>query len=111
MAMLPGAIDGELGEKWEEVQSDGWREKMLGRVVGGEEGTLESTGDVRMEIDEERKGVEDDDDDEDDKILKGLHALLLETEMVDGKLVCGSCGHEYEVKEGVGNFLLPAHLV
>lgn len=47
----------------------------------------------------------------DDKMLKDLHHLLLETQMSEGKLVCGNCGHEYAVKEGIANFLLPSHLV
>ncbi|KAI1818044.1 hypothetical protein GGS20DRAFT_386970 [Poronia punctata] len=47
----------------------------------------------------------------DGKTLKDLHSLLLETQMVEGKLVCGSCGHEYAVREGIANFLLPSHLV
>ncbi|KAF2749481.1 Trm112p-domain-containing protein [Sporormia fimetaria CBS 119925] len=42
---------------------------------------------------------------------RDLHRVLLETCMREGKLVCGNCGHEYAVKEGVANFLLPAHLV
>lgn len=29
---------------------------------------------------------------------------------MEGKLVCGSCGHEYNIKEGIANFLLPNHL-
>ncbi|KAF2794041.1 Trm112p-domain-containing protein [Melanomma pulvis-pyrius CBS 109.77] len=40
-----------------------------------------------------------------------LHRILLETCITEGKLVCGNCGHEYAVKEGVANFLLPGHLV
>lgn len=44
-------------------------------------------------------------------LLKDLHTLLLETEIMEGKLVCGSCGFEYAVKEGIANFLLPNHLV
>ncbi|KAG9603227.1 hypothetical protein KCU77_g1158, partial [Aureobasidium melanogenum] len=43
--------------------------------------------------------------------LKDLHALLVETSVSNGKLVCGHCGHEYAVKEGIANFLLPSHLV
>lgn len=43
--------------------------------------------------------------------LRKLHTLLLETGIKEGKLVCGNCGFEYPVKEGVGNFLLPSHLV
>jgi multifunctional methyltransferase subunit TRM112 len=43
--------------------------------------------------------------------LKDLHSLLLETTIKEGKLVCGNCGHEYAIKEGIANFLLPSHLV
>ncbi|KAL1981175.1 hypothetical protein VTN96DRAFT_2976 [Rasamsonia emersonii] len=46
-----------------------------------------------------------------EEILKDLHRLLLETQVVEGKLVCGNCGHEYRIKEGIANFLLPSHLV
>jgi multifunctional methyltransferase subunit TRM112 len=45
------------------------------------------------------------------EMLKELHRLLLETQILEGKLVCGNCGHEYAVKEGIANFLLPNHLV
>ncbi|KAL8831991.1 MAG: hypothetical protein Q9191_000553 [Dirinaria sp. TL-2023a] len=45
-----------------------------------------------------------------DKTLRDLHTLLLETEVMEGKLVCGNCGHEYKIKEGIANFLLPSHL-
>ncbi|CCC08903.1 Trm112p-domain-containing protein [Neurospora crassa] len=47
----------------------------------------------------------------DEALLKELHELLMETQMMEGKLVCGHCGHEYAVKNGVANFLLPSHLV
>ncbi|KAK5100750.1 hypothetical protein LTR24_000896 [Lithohypha guttulata] len=46
----------------------------------------------------------------DEETLKKLHTLLMETGVVEGKLVCGNCGFEYPIKEGVGNFLLPPHL-
>lgn len=46
-----------------------------------------------------------------DDDLQKLHSLLLETQITSGKLVCGNCGHEYKVLEGIPNFLLPAHLV
>jgi len=36
--------------------------------------------------------------------LKDLHSLLLETSIASGKLVCGNCGHEYAVKEGIVSF-------
>ncbi|KAF2405562.1 Trm112p-domain-containing protein [Trichodelitschia bisporula] len=45
------------------------------------------------------------------KLAHDLHQLLVETVMLEGKLVCASCGHEYAVKEGIANFLLPSHLV
>ncbi|KAK6065783.1 hypothetical protein SCUP234_12403 [Seiridium cupressi] len=47
----------------------------------------------------------------DEKKLKDLHNLLMETQIMEGKLVCGNCGHEYAVREGIANFLLPSHLV
>ncbi|KAK8145113.1 hypothetical protein MY1884_000511 [Beauveria asiatica] len=47
----------------------------------------------------------------DEKTLRDLHHLLLETQISEGKLVCGNCGHEYAIKEGIANFLLPSHLV
>ncbi|CAK7562216.1 MAG: type I protein arginine N-methyltransferase Rmt1 [Sporothrix epigloea] len=46
-----------------------------------------------------------------DKLLGELHNVLVETEIIEGKLVCGNCGHEYGVREGIANFLLPSHLV
>ncbi|KAL8795767.1 MAG: hypothetical protein Q9195_001819 [Heterodermia aff. obscurata] len=45
-----------------------------------------------------------------EKKLRELHTLLLETEVREGKLVCGNCGHEYKIKEGIANFLLPSYL-
>jgi len=50
------------------------------------------------------KGVPDD-------VLKRLWTLLMETSVLEGYLVCGNCEFEYPIKEGVGNFLLPPHLV
>lgn len=47
----------------------------------------------------------------DEKMMRDLHTLLLETEVREGKMVCGNCGHEYKIKEGIANFLLPSHLV
>ncbi|KFA47107.1 hypothetical protein S40293_04603 [Stachybotrys chartarum IBT 40293] len=47
----------------------------------------------------------------DEKLLKDLHHLLLETQISEGKLECANCGHQYAVKEGIANFLLPSHLV
>ncbi|KAH0559529.1 hypothetical protein GP486_003958 [Trichoglossum hirsutum] len=45
-----------------------------------------------------------------EQLLKDLHTLLLETQVTEGKLVCGNCQHEYAIKEGIPNFLLPNHL-
>ncbi|KAJ9142786.1 hypothetical protein NKR23_g6969 [Pleurostoma richardsiae] len=46
-----------------------------------------------------------------EEMLKELHNLLVQTQIMEGKLVCGNCGHEYHVREGIANFLLPSHLV
>jgi multifunctional methyltransferase subunit TRM112 len=48
---------------------------------------------------------------EDPKMLQELHTLLLETQISEGALVCGNCGHEFKIREGIANFLLPNHLV
>ena len=45
------------------------------------------------------------------KLATELHRMLLETSVKEGKLVCGNCEHAYEVREGIANFLLPAHMV
>ena len=45
-----------------------------------------------------------------EKVMRDLHTLLLETEVREGKMVCGNCRHEYRIKEGIANFLLPSHL-
>ncbi|KAJ4301262.1 hypothetical protein N0V90_003353 [Kalmusia sp. IMI 367209] len=50
-------------------------------------------------------------EEEPSQTAKDLHRVLLETCVKEGKLVCGECGHEYKVMEGVPNFLLPGHLV
>ncbi|PSS22755.1 hypothetical protein M430DRAFT_64477 [Amorphotheca resinae ATCC 22711] len=47
----------------------------------------------------------------DPKMMQELHTLLLETQISEGSLVCANCSHEYRVKEGIANFLLPNHLV
>ncbi|KAJ9604919.1 hypothetical protein H2200_010308 [Cladophialophora chaetospira] len=75
-------------------------------VEVAEEGNKDDEAEMETgDAEEERKGGADDD------VLQSLHTLLLETSVVDGKLVCGNCGFEYPIKEGVANFLLPAHLV
>jgi multifunctional methyltransferase subunit TRM112 len=47
---------------------------------------------------------------ENEQTLRDLHRLLLETQVTEGKLTCGNCGHSYMIKEGIANFLLPSHL-
>lgn len=74
----------------------------------GEEPQTE--GAEAMEVDETAEKKVADAEEEDAK-LKSLHRVLLETQMESGILVCGSCGHQYAVKEGIPNFLLPPHLV
>ncbi|CAA90460.1 hypothetical protein POMI540_0331 [Schizosaccharomyces pombe] len=45
-------------------------------------------------------------DDSDEVLLKSLHNVLLETEITEGKMVCGNCGHVYPIFEGIPNMLL-----
>ena len=47
----------------------------------------------------------------DEETLKKLHDLLLETQITSGVLICPVCSHQYQIKEGIANFLLPPHLV
>ncbi|KAJ5022669.1 hypothetical protein J3E73DRAFT_384901 [Bipolaris maydis] len=56
-------------------------------------------------------GEAQEEEEEPSQTAKDLHRILLETCIKEGKLVCGACQHEYAVKEGVANFLLPGHLV
>ncbi|KAI9658863.1 MAG: hypothetical protein M1831_003889 [Alyxoria varia] len=50
-------------------------------------------------------------EEQEDQLLQKLHEILIQTEIESGKLVCGNCGHEYKVMEGIPNFLLPPHLL
>lgn len=47
---------------------------------------------------------------DDQAILKDLHNLLVETQIVEGKMICRNCEHIYYVKNSIPNFLLPPHL-
>ena len=89
-----------------------------------DKGNARGAGAEEMELEQRQQEEEDDDgagtevkggdkskESVSEEILKKLHNLLLETAVTDGKLVCGNCGFEYPIKDGVGNFLLPAHLV
>ncbi|CAK9439536.1 uncharacterized protein LODBEIA_P36360 [Lodderomyces beijingensis] len=43
-------------------------------------------------------------------VLKELHTLLIETQLVEGKMTCRNCKHVYFIKNSIPNFLLPPHL-
>lgn len=47
---------------------------------------------------------------DDQAILKDLHNLLMDTNIVEGKMVCENCHHVYYIKNSIPNFLLPPHL-
>jgi multifunctional methyltransferase subunit TRM112 len=102
-ALLPGReeVEGVL-ERLQEGGGGGGKGKGREQEDGGE-------GEGEKMDEDVEEGVVDEAKEED--VLKKLHTLLLETSINEGKLVCGNCGFEYPVKEGVGNFLLPAHLV
>ncbi|KAF0466638.1 hypothetical protein F8M41_026141 [Gigaspora margarita] len=42
----------------------------------------------------------------DEDFLKNLHRILFETHIMQGKMVCSNCSHEYPIKEGIPNMLL-----
>ncbi|CAG8547516.1 10877_t:CDS:2 [Cetraspora pellucida] len=42
----------------------------------------------------------------DEDFLKKLHRILFETHIVQGKMICANCSHEYPVKDGIPNMLL-----
>ncbi|ODV61611.1 RNA methylation protein TRM112 [Ascoidea rubescens DSM 1968] len=60
---------------------------------------------------------EDKEDDEENlnendlKLLKDLHNLLLETNIIEGEMICRSCNHKFYIKGSIPNLLLPPHLV
>ncbi|KAF2003464.1 Trm112p-domain-containing protein [Amniculicola lignicola CBS 123094] len=80
------------------------------RVLAGELG-LPSLPESSPDVSSLSTSSEEDDSETPTQVAQDLHRLLLETCIKEGKLVCGCCGHEYAVKEGVANFLLPGHLV
>ena len=47
-------------------------------------------------------------EEEEEKLLRTLHEILIQTEVESGRLVCGNCGHEYRVLEGIPNFFAAA---
>lgn len=82
------------------------------QAMGTDDGAGDGGRDIVVEEAEEKgKGKGKEENEKREEALKKLHTLVMETEIQDGKLKCGHCGFEYGVKEGVGNFLLPPHLV
>ncbi|KAF1914923.1 hypothetical protein BDU57DRAFT_520148 [Ampelomyces quisqualis] len=73
------------------------------------EDLVDSSSNAALDTPEVSQG--DEREQEASQTARDLHRVLIETCIQEGKLVCGSCGHEYSVKEGVANFLLPGHLV
>lgn len=47
---------------------------------------------------------------DDQAVLRELHTLLVETQIVEGSMTCAHCGHIYYIKNSIPNFLLPPHL-
>ena len=94
--MVPVQNPVEVAEDMEE------RKEKDGSDVEGGEG-MDVEGERKEKVEGRKEGS--------DEMLRSLHTLLLETSVTEGKLVCGNCGFEYPIKEGVANFLLPAHLV
>ena len=87
-------VSGQEGPEPESMKSES-----EGMEIGDADKEAEEEGDA------EREGKEP------SQLAKDLHRLLMETCIQEGKLVCGNCGHEYAIKEGIANFLLPSHLV
>ncbi|SCW00279.1 LAFE_0C00650g1_1 [Lachancea fermentati] len=48
--------------------------------------------------------------DEDMVILRDLHTLLIQTNIIEGEMTCKNCGHIYYIKNSIPNLLLPPHL-
>jgi multifunctional methyltransferase subunit TRM112 len=107
------SVCGELGleaprEPGVQGQAVGEGMDVEGAGVEGQNGGMGSEGKEGRNRGDDEKQVQLEVDEAD---LQRLHKLLLETQIVSGTLVCGNCGHEYAVREGIANFLLPAHLV
>ncbi|KAM9893904.1 hypothetical protein OXX80_007526 [Metschnikowia pulcherrima] len=47
---------------------------------------------------------------DDQAVLRDLHSLLVETQIMEGKMTCRNCNHIYFIKNSIPNFLLPPHL-
>ncbi|MCJ1323738.1 hypothetical protein MMC10_000399 [Thelotrema lepadinum] len=79
--------------------------------ISTQEETREASGDEAMDTSSPPDVTARGEGEEEEAVLRHLHTVLLETHVMEGKLVCGNCGHEYRIKEGIANFLLPGHLV
>lgn len=90
----------------------GAHEQRQPRANDNEDDNDQGKGEVGSEMEIEQEEVQEQEQEaEEEKLMKALHTILLETQVVEGILVCGNCGHEYPIKESVANFLLPSHLV
>lgn len=47
---------------------------------------------------------------DDQHLLRDLHTLFMETQIMEGKMICRNCEHIYHIKNSIPNFLLPPHL-
>lgn len=47
---------------------------------------------------------------DDMSILRDLHTLLIQTNIIEGEMTCKNCGHLYFIKNSIPNLLLPPHL-
>lgn len=50
-------------------------------------------------------------DPENTQLLRDLHVLLVETQIMEGEMHCGECDHIFYIKSLIPNFLLPPHMV
>ncbi|KAI9031731.1 hypothetical protein CLU79DRAFT_729817 [Phycomyces nitens] len=49
------------------------------------------------------------DAEQNEAFLQGLHSVLLETHIQQGRMICPGCGHVFNIKEGIPNMLLAEH--
>jgi multifunctional methyltransferase subunit TRM112 len=47
----------------------------------------------------------------DESALQSLHALVMNTKIYNGRMVCTACGHVYPIVDGIPNMLLQDHEV
>jgi multifunctional methyltransferase subunit TRM112 len=92
-----------------------WEGEAAAGPQDAEMAEADAGGKQEAEAEDDEGGDEDEEDGGEKRrptqLARDLHRLLLETTVKSGKLVCGNCGHQYAVMDGIANFLLPAHLV